>query len=951
MEFGILGPLQLTRDDMPVAVPGRVLPRLLAVLLLEAGHVVPRDRLIDAVWEDEPPATAVRQIFNTVSTARGLLLDSDTAEIEKIGEGYRLTSRLEQLDALRFQSLVRLAREQVAASEPQAALASLRDALGLWRGPALAGMTGVIIEAGARRLNEEQAAAHEERAEIVLALGSDEPITADLQRILDAHPYRQHAAELLMTALHRADRTVEALEVYESVRTGLADDLGIDPGQRLRDLHTAILRDDPSLDPPKPLPPPPRPPADSLPPPPQPPDESVHFTGRDDRWRDYWEPDTTGATFVGRDVELRRLSASLSTVDESAQIQVVTGFGALGKTALAVAFVKRHRSRFDGCVFYDFHSYGPNRPETASDALLKILPVVSGLPVAQVARMPPEQRVAAWRAATGGRRLLSVWDNVKDPTQIQSLILRSRGCVTLVTSRDQLDMETTDAPLGLAALGSTEAIAMFSRIAGEDHPASLVGELVRRDLFVPVLVHSHARKVAYGTPLQDIVDDLPETPAKSTVASYEDLFDRLAGSYRHLTPGQRRAFRAFGAHPGATATLGSLAAILAQPISDVRALIAGVVRAGLAERTQIPGPSAGAELRTYAAHDLIRAFGTHLAKAEQIHDTGSEYQAFRETLVQYYQARLQAYTPEAYEWFQSEASSIIGAAVGDSSLQHARLALAIGDIARRHNHYDIAEAALEHANRTFQLLGDEAASARAMLGLGKVDRLRGEYPQATEHYRIARERFESTGESRGAADARWGLGQISWLRGEFEMAESNFSAALQRYTSLDDKWGIAEAHRGLGQVATSLGDLAAAETQLQSALERYTVIGDQAGVGETLRTLGIVAHQRNDRRQARERIQQSLLTYQEINNRGGIADAQLELGQVALDEGELDEAEHHLTAALETFIAIDERHEAAKTRLTLSEVTAQRGDRAAASVQLQTAQEGLLLLGLTDHSA
>ncbi|GAB4001480.1 hypothetical protein GCM10029992_37140 [Glycomyces albus] len=86
MEFGILGPLQLTRDDMPVAVPGRVLPRLLAVLLLEAGHVVPRDRLIDAVWEDEPPATAVRQIFNTVSTARGLLLDSDTAEIEKIGE-------------------------------------------------------------------------------------------------------------------------------------------------------------------------------------------------------------------------------------------------------------------------------------------------------------------------------------------------------------------------------------------------------------------------------------------------------------------------------------------------------------------------------------------------------------------------------------------------------------------------------------------------------------------------------------------------------------------------------------------------------------------------------------------------------------------------------------------------------------------------------------------------
>lgn len=174
VDFGILGALQLVRDGEPVPLPGRILPRLLAILLLETGHVVPLPKLVEALWDDAPPGTARRQIQNTAATVRGLL-HGDTAELETFGAGYRLRARPEQVDALRFQAGVRLAREKIAASEPETALHRLREALGRWRGPALVGLPGRLIESGARLLNEERAAAEEDRAELELALRTGAP--------------------------------------------------------------------------------------------------------------------------------------------------------------------------------------------------------------------------------------------------------------------------------------------------------------------------------------------------------------------------------------------------------------------------------------------------------------------------------------------------------------------------------------------------------------------------------------------------------------------------------------------------------------------------------------------------------------------------------------------------------------------------------------------------------
>lgn len=498
MEFGILGPLRLTREGMPVAVPGRVLPRLLAVLLLEAEHVVPRHRLIDAVWQDSPPETAVRQIFNTVSTARGLLFDADTAEIEKVGEGYRLTARPEQIDALHFQSLLRLAREQVAASEPQAALTSLREAMDLWRGPALAGMTGAIIESGARRLDEEREAACEYRAEIVLTLGADEPVIADLQRILAAHPDRQRTAELLMTALHRADRVPEALEVYQGVRNRLREELGIDPGQRLRELHTAILRDDPSLGPPKP-PPPPAPPAESLPPPAQLPADNVHFTGR-----------TTEMATLDRLLEPGPSTAVLS------------GMGGAGKSALALRWSHRSRERFpDGQLYVNLRGFDWAPPLTPLDALagfLRALRVPAGAIPSDV-----DEAAALLRSRLADTRTLLLIDNARDSAQVRPLLPATDGCAAIVTSRNRLaDLAAVHDVLqiGVSSMAAAESLRLLSGMLG---PERLAAEPEAADRLAELCAGLPLALRIVGTNLAS----RPEATLAETAASLSDR-DRLS---------------------------------------------------------------------------------------------------------------------------------------------------------------------------------------------------------------------------------------------------------------------------------------------------------------------------------------------------------------------------------------------------------------------------------------
>lgn len=241
MDFRILGPLEVWDRGRPVELPRRKQRALLAFLLLRAGGAASTDALIDALWGEEAPRTARASLQNTVAQLRKALgpgvLASDSG-------GYRLDVVPEQLDLARFERLTAEAR----LAEPAERVELFREALGLWRGQPLADLVYEPFAAQeAARLGELWTAAQEDLIEAELSLGLAGELVAELESLVAEHPFRERFRAQLMLALYRAGRQAEALDVYQSTRRMLVDELGIEPGAPLRELEQAILRHDSSL--------------------------------------------------------------------------------------------------------------------------------------------------------------------------------------------------------------------------------------------------------------------------------------------------------------------------------------------------------------------------------------------------------------------------------------------------------------------------------------------------------------------------------------------------------------------------------------------------------------------------------------------------------------------------------------------------------------------------------
>ncbi len=234
MEFRILGPLEVISDGQALDLGGAKQRALLAVLLIHPNQVVSRDRLIDALWEESPPDTARKALQVHVSRLRAQL---GRDRIATRPPGYAIRVEPGELDADRFEGLAGEGGRR------------LVDALALWRGPPLADVADARFarqEIG--RLEERRLAVLEERIEADLALGRHTELIAELESLAAEQPLRERLRALLMVALYRSGRQAEALAVYPDARRTLVDELGIDPGPELRDLHQRMLNQDPAFD-------------------------------------------------------------------------------------------------------------------------------------------------------------------------------------------------------------------------------------------------------------------------------------------------------------------------------------------------------------------------------------------------------------------------------------------------------------------------------------------------------------------------------------------------------------------------------------------------------------------------------------------------------------------------------------------------------------------------------
>lgn len=243
MEFRILGQLEVVDGDRPVVLTGARTRALLVLLLTSANKIVSVDRLIDELWGAQPPRSTANALQFHISHLRKALAPAEL--IARQGAGYRIQLEPEQLDLLRFERLLVEAQD----ARPDQAARILREALALWRGPALADLEPEpFARAEIRRLEELRLVALEQRINADLALGRRAEVVAELETLTREHPYRETLRAQLMLALYGSGRQAESLAVYRNTRQLLIDELGIEPGPAIQQLEQAILRQDPALD-------------------------------------------------------------------------------------------------------------------------------------------------------------------------------------------------------------------------------------------------------------------------------------------------------------------------------------------------------------------------------------------------------------------------------------------------------------------------------------------------------------------------------------------------------------------------------------------------------------------------------------------------------------------------------------------------------------------------------
>jgi DNA-binding SARP family transcriptional activator len=893
VEFRILGPLQVIAEAGPVALGGRRPRTLLAMLLAHPDQVVSLDQLIDAVWEGDPPATARRQVQNDVSALRRRLGDAGPGRptIVADGRGYRVRPQPGELDSQVFADGVVRASALAADGHLAEAVAELRSALRLWRGPALLGLAGGAVEAAAARLDQQRLTAIEQRFELDLRLGRHDEVVGDLTELVAANPLRERLVGQLMLALHRGGRQADALQVYHGLRARLADELGLDPAPPLQRQFAAILNNDPGL----------APPPDAVVAAPAPP------TARQ------LPADVAG--FTGRHEHLKQLDELLPEQerrDTAMVISTITGTAGIGKTALAVHWGHRASDRFpDGQLYVDLRGHAQGEPVRPIDALTQFLRSL-GVPAAEI---PAEESAAAarYRSLLAERRVLVLLDNAAEPAQVRPLLPASPGCLVLVTSRHRLSgLAARDGArrLSLDVLGPDEAQLLLERILGGERVTAepgAVAELARMCSYLPLALRIAAATLLDrpGRRVEDLVIELRRDALSVLDADDEESGVRAAFalSYRALTPEAQRLFRLAGLAPVADLTMEAAAAL-----ADTTAPVAGKLLERLAAAHLSTEHSAG----RYTSHDLLRQYAADRSYVED--NAGRRGEALRRLFDWYlagadaaaklvYPARLRLPVPEgtisgptfdadtaALDWLDAEHTNLVAAIAYTAEHGPRSVAWLLADTLRsyfllRLHTVDLARATAA-ALRAAEAEGEPRAQAITLLSLSNLEHRQLRYTEAIAHCTRALALAERAGWAEGQATAFGVLATVYRDAGKIEEAAAVYDQALTLYRREGSRSGEALTLNHLARTYWYLGRFPEALDSGAQAVALRRQAGSREGEAAALDTLGeiYIASGRLD--EALHRLSEALTLARDAGDRGVEAHALRDLAEVHRDRGE-----------------------------------------------------------------
>ncbi|WP_412742769.1 BTAD domain-containing putative transcriptional regulator [Krasilnikovia sp. MM14-A1004] len=899
VRLDILGQLQAWHGEDLVPL-GSVKQRVvLGALALHANRPIGREQLIAAVWGDDAPTYAVnllqkhvsglRQILDPVRSAR-----SRSQVLSWTDAGYLLSIPPDFLDLERFDRGVSAARAARAAGDLATAAERLHNALGLWRGPLLDGLTSPLVDAERDRLSERHIVAVEERIEIDLALGDDQELVAELRRLVAAHPLRERLRGLLMRALYRDGRQAEALAAFHEAREYLLAELGIDPTPELQHLHQRILSGEAEVPRAAPVTAAPAAPAPA-PGPAQLPHGLAHFTGRT--------------------AELDQLT-ELAGSDQSVMIAAITGTAGVGKTSLALQWAHRVAADFpDGQLYVNLRGFDPHGTPMEPGEVLRGFLEAFGVPAQQIPAGLAD-RAASFRSLLAGRRTLVVLDNARDTEQVLPLLPGTPGSAAVVTSRRRLSalVAAGAVPVTLDLLTAHEAALLLARRFGAERAAAephavtdLVTMCARLPLALAIVAaraaaFPHHRLSALAGELREATGGLDAFMGETESSDARAV---LSWSYQQLTDDAARLFRLLGVHPGPEITYRAAASLAGLPARQVRRLLAELSGAHLLEE-RAPG--------RFTFHDLLRAYAAE--QAEEI-DPEPERRAATHRVLDHYlhSARaadrlLYAYreqaaveppdpaatvttfadAPAALAWFSTEQAVLVEAIahateagfpeyairltwtitaflnyqgkwdawetclhaaltactrtddLAGAALAHRLLSLALLQ-------QDGLPAAADHARKSLDLfdrLGDLVNSARLHLDLGRIADRQGEPGAALERARLALDLFREAGERSGEADALNWIGRYSANLGNYADALRYCRESLALHSQADDYPGQADTWDTLGFASHQLGDYAEAAVSYERALELWRRLGDRYEVATTLLRLGDTRHAAGD---------------------------------------------------------------------------------------------------------
>jgi DNA-binding SARP family transcriptional activator/tetratricopeptide (TPR) repeat protein len=791
---------------------------------MESGVLVRRDTIIDVLWGDSPPRTAVGLLQAHVSRIRRRLSahnGGSEAVIDSVRGAYRLNLPGDQIDLLAFRDLAAQAAAARAAGDDMAAVECYTQAMALWRGEPLADVDPLSGHPGVIALRQELAGVLLRYAEVACALGLHELVLPRLQALADDEPLNESAHARLMIALAGSGQQAAAIRVHEDMRTRLDRELGLSPGEELAEAYIRVLRQDiraenrglvPARSQPLPV--------------------TMHVVPR--------QLPAAPRRFTGRYRELDVLSALVEgdlREENGVVIAALTGMAGIGKTALAVHWAHQVVGRFpDGQLFANLRGSSPSgTPVMPTDAVRGFLTALGVSP----ARIPPDTdgQAALYRSLLADRRMLIVLDNAQDAEQVRPLLPGSPGCLVLVTSRNRLT--------GLAAADGAHLITPKVLTEGESHGLLTLNLGDGRVMAEPVAV-SELITLCSGLPLalRDVAARAIARPGLPLAALAAEMRDerrrldvletgesatsvRMVFSWSRAKLGERasRMFRLLGVHPGPDITSSAAASLAGLPQDQAPLALAELCDEHLLTEYR-PG--------RFICHDLLRSYAVEEAMTRE--SEADRQAAVQRVLDHYLQAASVASgflcpyhtevtrTPrlpgvmieeiegsaQAAEWFENEQHVLLAAIAEAAEGGHAPYAWELPWVAGWYFQDEACwqrlAAAQERALAIATRRGDVAGLAMALQHIGWLKFQLGDTVSADRHLDEAARLAEQLGDQRLCALVGLHRAYVWQLQDRVGEALTEARQALRLYQAIGDSRGEARALYAIGWCLIQLGD-------------------------------------------------------------------------------------------------------------------------------------------------